>query len=216
MEELARSAGELLAQLTALEINTTIVDRISARGFVPWDAYREIYRLDEATLEAQIHPTLRDRYRELRQNLLQEWIALTEDPTSDWDRPQEREVTLPNPQGREARELIYSLLHHPRFRSSLRKQSELKILFDRRNQALQQGETPPQLVNTIYAQTIIQLDGSIFNHCDRALLDHPQQQLLWQLHRDGVAAGEVHWRGLIRLLVGLLPKVTQSDNGQRP
>jgi len=225
------SLSDVLIDITALEVNTMVVEQITGNKFIPWQAYRDIYPISGAYLGSRnIHPSLSDRYLSLRKQLEIEYcLILTEkNPAALKDCPILLEPTisiddiptkLPNPlnSGASAAEIkkIHDLLDNGRFLRSLRKIFELKSALDNRNQALNTRESALPETNShtalptdlIYAQTIIQLDGEIINRFDKQVLEHEHRDLLLKIHKDGVMAGEIQWRGLLRFVVNLAQSV---------
>ncbi len=233
LNEFLQSLGEVLLDITAVEVNTMVVEQITGEKFIAWEAYREIYPISEDYLERQgIHESLRDRYLGLRQTLELEYRALLSDPTSEFYNPtvldsagdsaldlHYMQTLLPDPiQANDSQESFKAqrVLKNCRFLRSLRKVSELKAALDNRNQALhrKQAEQPDYgqpdalqkavVTDMIYAQTVIQLDGDVINRYSQEILDHPHRDAILQIHRQGVSAGEQQWRGLLEFVIGLV------------
>jgi hypothetical protein len=118
------------------------------------------------------------------------------------------------------------LLHDSRFVCKLRKMSELKAALDCRNKALlrKQAQLPANIkpevlqkavtTDMIYAQTVLQLDGDVINRYAQEIVDHPHRDVLLQIHRDGVTAGEKQWRGLLEFIIGLVQATLQRGSGK--
>jgi hypothetical protein len=164
LNDFLQSLGEVLIDITALEVNTMVVERITGDKFIAWEAYRDIYPISRQYLEQQeIHESLRDRYLELRKNLELEYTLLLADPTSEFYDPtvldsatqdkhiltdptielHELRTRLPNPiNPTSSGEIMMAqgVLHNCRFLRSLRKISELKAALDNRNKALQRQD----------------------------------------------------------------------------
>lgn len=164
LNEFLQSLGEVLIDITALEVNTMVVERISGDKFIAWEAYRDLYPISREYLEQQeIHESLRDRYLELRKNLELEYTIILADPTSEFYDPtvldsatQDKQILtdptielhelrtrLPNPiNPTSSGEIMMAqgVLHNCRFLRSLRKISELKAALDNRNKALQRKQ----------------------------------------------------------------------------
>jgi hypothetical protein len=250
LDEFLKSLGDVLIDITALEVNTMVVEQITGEKFIPWEAYRDIYAISEVYLEQQgIHKSLCDRYIKLRKNLELEYTLLLTDPTSEFydqtvvnsareddqiltdptlELP-ELQTRLPDPIKPSSLEEILKVrkvLSDSRFLRSLRKMSELKTALDCRNKALhrKQDEQPgyaksdvlQKAVTTdiIYAQTVIQLDGDIINRYSQEIIDHPHRDVILQLHREGVTAGEKQWRGLLEFIIGLVQASLQRGLGK--
>lgn len=164
LRDFSRSLGEVLIDITALEVNTMVVERIAGDKFMAWEVYRDFYRIDETWLyRDEIHESLRARYVDLRRSLEMEYVLLICDPESDLFDPSTQEQTavqqerlrvlsdpnapldalhtqLPNPlKPHDPAEMqrVQALLINPKFSRSLRKMSELKAGLDNRNRSLQ-------------------------------------------------------------------------------
>jgi hypothetical protein len=250
VDEFLRSLGEVLIDITALEVNTMVVEQITGHKFIAWEAYQEIYSISQHYLEQTgIHQSLRDRYLELRQKLELEYSLLLANPTSQFYNPtllnsatednpiltestvqlDKSQTRLPNPLRPGSPEEILEaqkLLSNSRFLRSLRKVSELKAALDSRNKALmkKQNELPSNvksdviqkavITDLIYAQTVIQLDGEVINRYSQEIFDHPYQEVILQLHREGVTASEKQWRGLLEFIIGLVQASLQRGSGK--
>ncbi|HEY9649731.1 MAG TPA: hypothetical protein V6C95_03640 [Coleofasciculaceae cyanobacterium] len=234
------SLGEVLIDITALEVNTMVVKQITGDKFIPWEAYRDIYRISpEFFAQEEIHQSLCDRYVELRKNLELEYTLLITDQTSElYDANalnsstngsqiltdptvnlQDMQTRLPDPLSPTNPEEIFKvqrLLNNSHFLRALRKMSELKAALDNRNKALlkKQDELPGHVesdalhkavkTDMIYAQTVIQMDGDVINRYSQEIFDHPHRDLILQIHREGVTAGERQWRGLLEFIINLV------------
>jgi hypothetical protein len=240
LNQFLQSLGEVLVDITALEVNTMVVEQITGEKFIAWEAYRDIYAISQEYLEQQeIHESLRPRYLELRKNLELEYTLLLTDSTSEFYDPRvlesarqanqiltdptvemhEIQTRLPDPvRPTNAEEIVKAqkVLNDSRFLRSLRKLSELKAALDNRNKALwkKQDEQPGYVesdalnkavkTDMIYAQTVIQLDGDVINRYSQAIFEHPHRDLILQIHKEGVTAGEKQWRGLLEFIIGLV------------
>jgi hypothetical protein len=245
VDEFLHALSDVLTEVTALEVNTMVVEHITGDKFVPWETYRDIYPISEEYLEQQgIHESLRDRYLEFRKTLELEYALLSSDPTSKLydpegtsDRPiltepnvelRQLPTHLPNPlspTNSEEMLEVRRVLRNSRFRRSLRKISELKTALDNRNKVLlaqpaDSGESSrqPQKVKTdiIYAQTVLQLDGDIINRYAREILESPYRETILHVHQTGVNAGEKQWRGLLELMIGIVQSsLPRGKRGKR-
>lgn len=240
LNQFLQSLGDVLLDITALEVNTMVVEQITGDKFISWEAYRDIYAISQEYLEQQeIHESLRPRYLELRKNLELEYTLLLTDPTSAFYDPKvvesarqanqiltdptlemhDIQTRLPDPlRPTNSEEILkaHKVLNDSGFLRSLRKLSELKAALDNRNKALwkKQDEQPDYLesdalnksvkTDIIYAQTVIQLDGDVINRYSQAIFDHPHRDLILQIHKEGVTAGEKQWRGLLEFIIGLV------------
>ena len=250
LDEFLQSLGEVLIDITALEVNTMVVERITGDKLVAWEAYRDIYPISEDYLERQeIHESLRDRYIDLRKTMELEYTLLLSDPKSEfYDQSildsakednqiltnptvelHEMQTRLPDPIRPTSPEEIFkaqALLHDYRFLRSLRKLSELKAALDSRNKALlrKQDELPGNVkpdvlhkavtTDMIYAQTVLQLDGEVINRYSQEIFDHPHREMLLQIHRDGVIAGQKQWRGLLEFIIDLVQATLQRGSSK--
>ncbi|MCP2730792.1 hypothetical protein [Limnofasciculus baicalensis] len=232
LDRFFQSLDEVLLDITALEVNTMVVDSISGDKFSAWETYRSIYPISPDYLEEEgIHESLRDRYLDLRINLEQEYSLLLTNPNSDFFDPKflnnpsagfpKTPTRLPNPIHPKNHEDIFKaqrLLTNCRFLRCLRKMAEVKTGLDCRNQKLLSNPENQLdrgiITDTIYAQTIIQLDGDVINRYSQDLFHHPQREVLLELHRDGVMASEKQWRGLLEFIIGLLQVTLQRGSSQ--
>ncbi|OKH12154.1 hypothetical protein [[Limnothrix rosea] IAM M-220] len=160
LHEFVRSLGGLLADVSALEINTMVVEQISGNKFTPWEVYRDIYPISRVYLEQQgYHPKLHKAYLDLRSQLELQYSLLLTDPTSPFYEPSVLEniremspiltdptidsmdlpTRLPDPiNPTDATEVtrVRHLLNNGVFLCHLRKISELKAALDSRNRRL--------------------------------------------------------------------------------
>jgi hypothetical protein len=250
LNEFLQSLGDVLIDITALEVNTMVVERIPAHKFIAWEAYRDIYPISQEYLQDQgIHELLRDRYLELRLTLERQYRALLSDPSSELFDPtalnsvneearfatdpdlHSLQTLLPDPFNLSNPEEIIKVqrvLKTCHFLRCLRKVSEFKTVLDSRNMSLYKQETEPRnsasvqaqqatgAIDAIYAQTIIQLDGEVINRYSQDIIGHPHQDLILQLHRDGVTSSEKQWRGLMEFIVGLVQASLQWGKDVSP
>jgi hypothetical protein len=160
LNEFVRSLGGVLADVTALEVNTMVVEHISGNKFAPWEVYRDIYPISRVYLEQQgYHPKLHKAYLDLRSQLELQYSLLLTDPTSTFFDPSVIEniretspiltdptidsMDLPtrlpdpiNPTDAEEVMRVRRLLENGNFLCHLRKISELKAALDNRNRRL--------------------------------------------------------------------------------
>ncbi|WP_204106341.1 MULTISPECIES: hypothetical protein [Spirulina sp. CCY15215] len=240
LQNFARSIGEVLIDITALEVNTMVVDRITGAKFIPWQTYRSVYDINEADLHRRNIPQSEcDRYLSLRKKLEIEYALITSDSSSPLydERMLEilsaspDDITLPNPhpsdydrEGKLEIQRVQKLLQNSSFIRALRKVGELKACLDNQKRQVERlkMEHPDRNfkelhegMNTdmIYAQTIVQLDGDMINRYAKEILDHPQRDLILQLHHESVASGEKQWRGLFEFFLGLIQQVVSQREG---
>lgn len=109
------------------------------------------------------------------------------------------------------RQEIRYLLSNDKFVRSLRKIAELKA-------ALDGGDVTSTRTDTIYAQTVMQLDGDIITRYHKDLFSLPEEakKLILQVHNEGVVAGEKQWHGVLDFLINLVRDLANlSRNGRR-
>lgn len=191
------SLGDVLSDITALEVNTMIVARISGSKFNPLAAYEDIYAIKEEWFEknhiaedctGEVRSKCRENYLKLRRNLERHYKAVIHDPTA----------TLPEPNNMDKLDAVFE---NPEFLRALRKIREQKSAYD--------SDDPKSAdVDLIYAQTVIQLDGDVVNRFHEKLFDtsSDKRELILTIHSQGVATGEAQWRGLLNFVVDLLKK----------
>ncbi|MGB2926773.1 MAG: hypothetical protein WBB82_15850 [Limnothrix sp.] len=160
LNEFVRSLGGVLVDVTALEVNTMVVEYISGNKFIPWEVYRDTYPISRVYLEQQgYHPTLHKPYLDLRSQLELQYSLLLTDPNSEFydasvidniretspilTDPTIDSMDLPtrlpdpiNPTGAEEVARVRRLLSSSQFLCHLRKISELKAALDNRNRRL--------------------------------------------------------------------------------
>ncbi len=220
------SLNVLVGEIASVEVNTSLVDKITTEKFIPWQVYQQLHAISRLNLEKlNIHSSLREHYLSLRRQLELEYAFLLVNPTSelydekiskqvkqdlailtqpnnDWENLLSR---LPNPLDSDNPSVmltLHKLLRDYPFLRTLRKLGELKNVLDRRNQVVWQSES----ADMIYAQTRIQLGGQISNCYDQKLLNHPHRKTILELHREGVEAGEKHWQGLLEFIITIVHK----------
>ncbi|NJO21231.1 MAG: hypothetical protein HC838_15950 [Spirulinaceae cyanobacterium RM2_2_10] len=158
-----RSLGDVLVDITALEVNTMVVERITGDKFNPWETYRDVYMVDRAYLEQRnVHPSLHNQYLSLRRTLELDYALLCADANSSLfnpamlHNPAERQVLtnpdleisaatthLPDPlhpTDADSLRIIQQLLDSSQFLRNLRKVGELKACLDNRDRSLARME----------------------------------------------------------------------------
>jgi hypothetical protein len=239
-----QSLGEVFVDITALEVNTMVVEEITGDKFIPWEVYRDVFPICQEFLEKQpISPNLYHRYLDLRKQLELQYILCLTNPNSEiFDQQNtidgvyntsiltdkslvlnESNTYLPNPiNSKSNREMVkvQKLLSCSHFLRALRKIGEVKSNLDSRNllllsQSHQEKVTtknsPSLCLNTIYAQTVVQLDGDVVNRFNQEILDHPQQDLLIKLHQESVNAGQQQWKGLLGFMMEIIQGLLRKD-----
>lgn len=222
LNEFLQSLGEVLIDITALEVNTMVVERITGDKFIAWEAYREIYPISNYYLEQQeIHQSLRDRYLELRHKLEVEYTLLLTDPTSTFydaavleSANQEQQILnngtveldemrsrLPNPiHPSSPGEIlkVQEILHNSRFLRGLRKISELKTALDHRNRALlkvrneQLGRITPEALQKAVKTDMIYAQTVI--QMDGDIINRYSQEVFDHPHREVIL--QIHRDGV--------------------
>ncbi|MEH1920766.1 hypothetical protein [Nostoc sp.] len=100
LNNLVWSVQTLVSDITALEVNTMVVDRINASKFNAWEAYQEIYSIhDPDYFDAKGIPKegsqaqeLRKRYKSLFDQLEREYFYLLLEEDSGFYNPQDDRV----------------------------------------------------------------------------------------------------------------------------
>ncbi|NES84689.1 MAG: hypothetical protein F6K10_26605 [Moorea sp. SIO2B7] len=164
LNDFVTSLGDVLVDITALEVNTMVVERITGDKFIAWEVYRDLYPICRTYLQQQgIDESLGDRYLELRKTLELEYNLLLTNPESEFYDPSlmaniaqdcpiltepsvdldKIQSKLPNPLNPNNSEEILQtqrLLKDCQFLRSLRKVGELKAALDNCNRALLRQE----------------------------------------------------------------------------
>jgi hypothetical protein len=175
LDSFVGSLSNVLDEITAIEINTAIVEEIVGDEFVPWQVYRDLYPISRDYLErSKIHLSLRDRYLTLRKKLEFEYALILTDPNADlyeaeafselrsdfpiltdekvgWEQIQTKLPSPFPPSNPEQLLKVQKILSDSRFLRKLRKIGELKLLLDSRNQALLKQE---QKLKNVFSGTI--------------------------------------------------------------
>ncbi|BCL35421.1 hypothetical protein [Nostoc sp. MS1] len=259
LNKFVSSVQILVDDITALEVNTMVVSNITGNKFNAWEAYQEIYSINDkdyfsvkgipedsplraryidlfAQIEReyfyiiienvelnnrkveQYHKRLQllkevkkgnivesdPRYVELARPILPPPTPVTDQGNSDNqnERQQEWEENLQE---------IQALLSNDKFVRSLRKIAELKA-------ALDGGDVTSSRTDTIYAQTVMQLDGDIITRYHKDLFGLPEEtkNLILRVHNEGVVAGEKQWHGVLDFMINLVRDLANlSINGRR-
>lgn len=236
LDKFVNSIADLLNDITALEVNTMIVTEITAAKFNAWEAYQEIYSIcDPDYFHVKHIPTeLQTRYKNLFENLEREYFYILVDPGSGLCNPDDERITryrerikllkskqgqnvesdpnykklvrpiLPDPTVLESTTLLelQRLLNNSKFLRDVRKIIELKA-------ALDSSDTTSTIIDTIYAQTVMQLDGDIINRYHAKLFEDEEiKALVLKTHNEAVVSGEKQWRGLLDFMVDLVRSTT--------
>ena len=222
------SMSALLGEISTVEINTMIVDEITEDVFLPYEVYQAIYEISPSYLEElKIDSSLRDRYLKLRRQLeLQYALLLTDEnsslyneelapevirdlpllaqETTTWEKLPCRLPPLIDYGSLAANKVLYQILAEPHFQTILRQMGELKASLDRRN--LQLSQSTENNLDLTYVQTLIQLDGKIVNRYASAIIQHPQQKEIIELHKKGIELGEKQWHKLLQFVTEIVQR----------
>ena len=149
-----KSLREIVVDMTAIEVHTIVVPRLSEHKFIAGEVYRDIYNISPQSLEQQgVHKSLSDRYLDLRRKLEREYTLLLTEPNSEFYDPtikvepnsptveiDELNTRLPPPLLKhsepETTLKTKKLLRNHHFLRSLRKISEIKEALDNCNTEL--------------------------------------------------------------------------------
>jgi hypothetical protein len=193
------------------------------------DRYLELRRKLEVEYALILTNPNSEFYDPIMMSRLTEDCPILTDPNANLDDIPSR---LPDPlHPLNSEEIIKTqrLLSDNRFLRSLRKMGELKMALDNRNKNLLKQEQISENSETsenstekiakattdlIYAQTIIQLDGDILNRYSQEIFEHPHKDIILQIHREGVVAGERQWRGLLGFVIELIQKTIDKGANQ--
>ena len=222
LNDFLQSLGEVLVDITALEVNTMVVAQITGDKFIAWEAYRDIYVISEDYLEQQgIHESLRDRYIELRKNLELEYTLLLTNPTSAFYDPSvltargegqiltdptvemhQIQTRLPDPiQPTSPEEILKAqrVLEDSHFLRSLRKISELKAALDNRNKALLKKQAEQEdYVKSEVLQKAVKTDmiyAQTVIQLDGDIINRYSQEIFDHPHRDTILL--IHKEGVL-------------------
>ncbi|MEC4983044.1 MAG: hypothetical protein SAJ37_21965 [Oscillatoria sp. PMC 1068.18] len=237
-----KALGEVLEDITALEVNTMVCERITGDKFIPWETYRNVYPINREYLQEQgIHESLRDRYLELRRNLELEYSILVTDPNSDFYNSNlvgnlpiltnpnleidQIQTILPDalqPTSPDEILKVQRLLGNSRFLRVLRKIGELKAALDNRNQALYRKELElaeknvPNLAAQVVKTDIIYAQTVI--QLDGDIINRFSEELLEHPQKDLIL--KIHREGVLggeqqwRGLLGFVVDLVQKAIGK--
>ena len=223
LNDFLQSLGEVLVDITALEVNTMVVAQITGDKFIPWEAYRDIYAISQDYLEQQeIHESLCDRYLELRKNLELEYTLLLTNPNSEFYDPSvlnsargegqmltdptvemhDIQTRLPDPiQPTSPEDILKAqrVLEDSHFLRSLRKISELKAALDNRNKALlkkqaeQEGYIKSEVLQKAVKTDMIYAQTVI--QLDGDIINRYSQEIFDHPHRETILL--IHKEGVL-------------------
>ena len=218
--------NNFLDNITTIEINTVIVEEIVEEIFIPWEIYQAVYYISRSALAAEgVHPSLHDRYLNLRRELelkysllslernspfynrrqaaeIRRNLPLLTAPNHDWENLSTR---LPEPLPREKDAPISAIDHlfkDRRFVKTLRQLGKIKSNLDWRGRTLRHNSH--SILNQTYAQTTISLDGRITNRYAQKILQHRDRQSLLKLHHQSVKAASKEWQELLKFAIALI------------
>ena len=64
------SLNVLVGEIASVEVNTSLVDKITTEKFIPWQVYQQLYAISRLNLEKlNIHSSLQEHYLSLRRQL---------------------------------------------------------------------------------------------------------------------------------------------------
>lgn len=226
------SIKDLLTDITALEVNTMVVAQITAAKFNAWEAYQAIYSVSDQYIKTtKIPEESYESYENLFNKLEKDYFYTLIDPDSGLEDLRDQKVEeyrkrlkylkerkvapepstlnsvrpiLPDPtdESLDNWKKIQDILDNNQFLRSLRKIIELKAALD--SNKIESAEN----VDTIYAQTVMQLDGDVISRYHKKLLeDEDTKDLILRIHNEGVVAGEKQWHELLDFMVTLLKSV---------
>lgn len=214
--QVVKAMGEILQDITTLEVNTMIVTEITGGKFVPETAYQNIYYClsPDQKIPAALQSRFREsgitrmlsgvEYGEVSELLAQQYWDLRAKLERDYrfifNRPS---AQLPNPATHW--DDVKSLFANARFLGSLRKSIELKSVLGR----------GVEMCDIIYAQTVVQLSGDVINRFDQRLFQLPDEQkgFILRVHQEGVMAGEEQWRELLAFSINLVTSIAEKLGG---
>ena len=243
LDKFVDSIGDLLNDITALEVNTMIVAEITGEKFNAWGAYQEIYSINDPSYfkEAHIPESLHERYYSLFEKLEREYFYILIGSGSElknlddqrvkryevrinWVKKYKKRIVESDPNY--VNELGGPILPNP---TTIKDWSEIQRLLEN-NQFLRSLRKIIELkgardssdptkgnIDIIYAQTVMQLDGDIINRYHAKLFEDEEiKALVLKTHNEAVESGEKQWRGLLDFMVDLVKSVTSrgSFNGR--
>ena len=86
LDKFVKSMGDLLNDMTALEVNTMIVAQITGAKFNAWEAYHTVFSVSELYIkDTKICPKLYERYTSLLEKLEKEYFNILIDKNSGLD-----------------------------------------------------------------------------------------------------------------------------------
>jgi len=229
LDKFVDSIGDLLNDITALEVNTMLVAEITGAKFNAWEAYQIMYSVSDMYIKnTKIPSELYERYENLFEKLERDYFYILIDKDSGLDDLRDETVVryrkrlnylkdkkdaianltevrpiLPDPSDADIKNWskIQRILDNGQFLRSLRKIIELKA-------ALDSSDPTKDGIDIIYAQTVMQLDGDIITRYHQKLFDREDiKDLVLKTHNEGIVAGEKQWRGLLDFMVDLLKSV---------
>lgn len=206
----AKSLGEVIIDITALEVNTMVVKQITGAKFMSWETYLALYSIDDHwTARSNIHESLQSRYLNLRRDLEMEYLLLACNPESELFDPilaQQQDklqilsdpnasmnlghTQMPNPfipHDPAEMQKVQDLLHNSKFNRSLRKVAELKAALDNRNRILKRMDVLPPAVQAEAMEQEVKTDviyAQTVIQLDGDIINRYDEDLFDHPHRD--------------------------------
>jgi hypothetical protein len=235
LDKFVDSIGDLLNDITALEVNTMIVAEITGAKFNAWEAYQEIYSIDDPSYfkEAHIPNSLHKRYYNLFDKLEREYFyiligsspelknlnderVIRYDTRMKWVKQNKKRIVKSDPDY--VNELGDPILPDPtimanwpeiqRFLENNQFLRSLRKIIELKG-ALDSSDSTSESIDIVYAQTVMQLDGDIINRYHTKLFEDEEiKALVLKTHNEAVVAGEEQWRGLLDFMVNLVRSTT--------
>lgn len=236
LDRFVGSVGDLLNDITALEVNTMIVAQITGAKFNAWEAYQTMYSVSDLYItNTKIPKDSYGLYENLFNKLERDYFYSLIDLDSGLENLRDKKVEeyrkrleylkakkvapapstltsvrpiLPDPTQEDIDNWreIQKVLNNSQFLLSLRKIIELKAALDSDNIELAEN------IDIIYAQTVMQLDGDVINRYHEKLFENEDiKSLILSTHKEGVESGEKQWRGLLEFMVSIVRAATPKQ-----
>lgn len=221
LDDFTKSLSNFLIDMTTLEVNTVVVDHISATKFIAWEVYRDIYPISRAYLQQQsIDESLRDRYLNLRQKLeieyallmvdhnseffdpkiaanIPEYLPILTQPEADFERFTSRLPNPINPLSNDELFVAQRLLTQSQFLRTLRKLGEIKAILDRQNISLlrKQEQPPTKTINNLQPFNVDQIYAQTVIQLNGDVIHRYSQDLLQHPYKDLIV--KIHQEGVV-------------------
>ncbi len=204
LDRFVKSIGELLNDITALEVNTMVVEKITAAKFSPWEAYQAIYSIsdkDYFKVKEIEDKEQQKRYRDLFEKLEKEYFYTLIDPNVklpnllskvrdekvkrygeriEWLKQHQGQIVESDP---DYIELARPILPDP---TEVNGWMEIREIFKANEfllslrkiielkAALDSDKVSENKIDIIYAQTVMQLDGDIITRYHKQLFQEDE------------------------------------------